>query len=262
MDKSNPLFSIITVSFNSAKTIEKTILSVLNQTYKNIEYIIIDGDSTDGTVDIIKKYSDKITYWVSEKDNGISDAFNKGIRASHGEIIGIINSDDWYEKDALEVIMKLDEENNADLYVGSIRYWSSGENIVVYPDKNFKKTIRSRTTHINHPASFFKKRTYDDIGMFNLKYKYAMDRDLFLRVAQNNKRVSFTNSVLSNMSSGGVSNIFEEKATLENFKMTKNKIIGAFWYVFSIFRIKIKKIIISCGGIKIFFKIKNIMYKK
>ena len=90
-----PLITIITVSYNAVKTIEDTIVSVLGQTYNNIEYIIIDGGSTDGTLDIIKKYQDKITYWVSEPDKGIYDAMNKGIAKANGELIGIINSDDW-----------------------------------------------------------------------------------------------------------------------------------------------------------------------
>lgn len=91
--------SIVTVSYNAAKTIEQTIKSVINQTYSNIEYIVIDGGSTDGTVDIIRKYEDRIAYWVSEPDGGIFDAMNKGIKVATGEVVGIINSDDWYEHD-------------------------------------------------------------------------------------------------------------------------------------------------------------------
>jgi glycosyltransferase involved in cell wall biosynthesis len=133
-------FSIITVSFNSVHTIEKTILSVLNQTYKNFEYIIIDGGSNDGTVDIIKKYEDKLNYWISEKDLGISDAFNKGINASKGKIIGILNSDDWYELNALEIIDQIEE---GDVYVGSLKYHDQINNKtkVVLPDVKYYKTI-------------------------------------------------------------------------------------------------------------------------
>ena len=101
-----PLVSIITVSYNAEKTIEQTILSVLNQTYTNIEYIIIDGKSTDGTNEIIQKYKDKIAYYVSEKDSGIYNAMNKGIKAANGLLIGIVNSDDFYELDAVEINVK------------------------------------------------------------------------------------------------------------------------------------------------------------
>ena len=97
-----PKITIITVSYNCVDTIEKTILSIINQTYSNIEYIIIDGASTDGTVDIIKKYQDRITYWVSEPDNGIYDAWNKGIKASNGEWISFVGADDILINDCIE----------------------------------------------------------------------------------------------------------------------------------------------------------------
>ena len=103
MLKSNYKVSIITVVYNGAKTIEHTIQSVLNQSYKNIEYIIIDGLSTDGTQKIIEKYIDSISYFVSEKDNGLYDAMNKGIQKATGSMIGIINSDDWYNPYAVEI---------------------------------------------------------------------------------------------------------------------------------------------------------------
>ena len=98
----SPLISVVTVSYNAVDTIERTILSVLNQTYSDIEYIIIDGGSTDGTVDLIKKYADKITYWVSEPDQGIYDAMNKGIDVATGEWINFMNSgDSFYRQDVL-----------------------------------------------------------------------------------------------------------------------------------------------------------------
>src|SRR5687768_15692501 len=96
-----PLVSIITIVFNGQKSIERAINSVLGQTYPNIEYIIIDGGSTDGTIDIIKKYQHKIAFWKSEPDNGIADAFNKGLSCAKGNIIGFVNADDWYNPDTI-----------------------------------------------------------------------------------------------------------------------------------------------------------------
>ena len=259
----NPLISIITVSFNSAKTIEKTILSVLNQTYKNIEYIIIDGRSTDGAVEIIKKYNDRIFYWVSEKDNGISDAFNKGITASHGEIIGIINSDDWYESDTIETIVNLDSINNVDFYVGALRFWrNENQNEIIYPDIKYKKKILYYMPHLNHPASFFKKDVYNEVGLFNTKYKYAMDYDLFLRAHLNNKKGIFTNKILSNMLTGGISNIQTKKVCKEVLLISENKTMGFVWYIIFMIRRNIKNIIIVLGGYRLLFFIKSHLFSK
>ena len=110
-EKLNMKLSIITVSLNNKDTIEQTIRSVLSQTYNNVEYIVIDGGSTDGTVDIIKKYEDKISYWVSESDKGIYDAMNKGIRKATGDIVGILNADDFYvDENVLEKVVKCFEK--------------------------------------------------------------------------------------------------------------------------------------------------------
>src|SRR5688500_14665300 len=111
--ENTPLVSVITVVYYGEKYIDAVIKSVLNQTYNYIEYIIIDGGSSDNTISIIKKYERQISFWVSENDEGISDAFNKGITKARGEIIGIINSDDWYEKDAVEKVVA--NSKNADV---------------------------------------------------------------------------------------------------------------------------------------------------
>lgn len=127
MDK-KPFFSIITISFNSEKTIERTINSVLAQTCKNYEYIVVDGNSKDATLDIIKKYEPMFEgrmSWKSEPDKGIYDAMNKGIRRSKGDIIGIVNSDDWLEPNALENVWNAFEENGKSLdavYCGWIKF--------------------------------------------------------------------------------------------------------------------------------------------
>ena len=125
MQIKNPLFSIITVVLNNDKYIEKTIKSVLSQSFKNYEYIVLDGASTDKTIDIIKKYEKKINFWSSEKDNGIYDAFNKGIKIAKGQFICIVNSDDILKKNALNIIYKYIKKNpNADFFFGSVKkHW-------------------------------------------------------------------------------------------------------------------------------------------
>ena len=125
----NSLISVITVSYNAVSTIEQTILSVINQTYSNIEYIIIDGGSTDGTIDIIRRYEDKIAYWVSEPDRGIYDAMNKGASKANGEYIAFLNSDDWYELDAVSIIAQF-ADGKTDLISGIIKLYKN--NIFLY----------------------------------------------------------------------------------------------------------------------------------
>ena len=123
MNEQLPLVSIITIVFNGEKHLQQTIESVLGQTYPKIEYIIIDGGSKDNSISIIEKYSSRLAYWISEPDKGISDAFNKGISKANGEIIGLINADDWYEKDAVEKIVAAITKH--DFAYGNIAYWKN-----------------------------------------------------------------------------------------------------------------------------------------
>ena len=127
MMNENYKVSIITVVYNGAKTIEQTIQSVLNQTYENIEYIVIDGASNDGTQALVEKYVDNISYYISEKDNGLYYAMNKGIRKATGDIIGIINSDDWYGENAIKDIVDHFRENDVDLVYGQMITISENE---------------------------------------------------------------------------------------------------------------------------------------
>ena len=116
----NPLVSIITVVYNGEKHIEQTINSVLNQTYSNIEYIIIDGDSTDNTLNIIKKYEDKIAHFISEKDSGIYNAMNKGLALTKGEIISILNADDYYFENTLQQVVDIFSTSQSDIVYGNM----------------------------------------------------------------------------------------------------------------------------------------------
>src|SRR5688572_26851104 len=123
MNEEQPLVSIITIVFNGEKHLQQTIESVLGQTYSNIEYIIVDGGSKDNSVSIIEKYSTQLAYWISEPDKGISDAFNKGISKANGEMIGLINADDWYEKDTVQKVMAL--RGNCDVVYGNLALWKN-----------------------------------------------------------------------------------------------------------------------------------------
>jgi glycosyltransferase involved in cell wall biosynthesis len=204
--------SIITISFNSASTIEDTINSVLAQDYSNIEYIVIDGCSTDGTVNIINKFHSKIHYFLSEKDQGIYDAMNKGLRSATGDIIGILNSDDIYEND--QVISKIVEtfsNTNSDAVYGDLVYvkkddtksitrkWISGE---------YKEGMFLKGWMPPHPTFFVKKEVYQKFGLFNISFKISADYEIMLRFIHKNKiSISYLPQVLVKMRAGGESNI-------------------------------------------------------
>lgn len=204
--------SIITVSYNSASTIEHTINSVINQDYPDIEYIIVDGKSTDGTLDTIKKYENKISKTISEKDEGIYFAINKGIQLATGDIIGILNSDDFYvhgrviSKVVQTFISKNADAVYADLvYVlkddtGKIfRYWKAGE----YKHGLFKKGWMPP-----HPTFFVKKEVYDKYGLYNTKLFLAADYELMLRFIHKMKiSLSYLPQVIVKMRVGGKGNI-------------------------------------------------------
>jgi len=185
--------SIITVSYNSSRTIRDTIESLLIQTYKNIEYIIVDGLSTDNTVNIIKEYEsqfNEMLRWVSEKDNGLYDAMNKGFRMATGDVIGIINSDDLFsDSQAIEKVVNCFKTNDpvdcvfADLYYVAqndiskiVRYWQTG-----------KKSSFAKGWHPAHPTLYVKKKVYDRYGLFDLNYKLAADFELMLRLVEKDK---------------------------------------------------------------------------
>ena len=180
-----PKISIVTPSFNQGKYIEHTILSIINQVYPNVEYIIIDGGSTDETIDIIKKYEDRITYWVSEPDKGQSDAINKGLAKCTGEIFNWINSDDYLEPGALHVIAKAFMENKDALQVsGYTRIFNDATNTTVLLHRcelfeNTETTVVQQ--RINQPGAFYRSSIFSEIGKINMDLVYVMDLELWLR---------------------------------------------------------------------------------
>ncbi|MDA7449905.1 glycosyltransferase [Candidatus Pelagibacter ubique] len=170
--------SIITVTKNSEKYLEKNILSVHKQKYKNYEHIIIDGKSTDKTIDIINKHKKKIKYFISEKDKGLYDAMNKGIKRSNGDIIGILNSDDIYYKKTLEIVNKyFNKYKKLDFLFGSVY---KHKLLHGYYPKKIKWTFGFYSTH--SIGFFIKKEAHKKVGFYNIKYKYSADYDLFYRL--------------------------------------------------------------------------------
>jgi len=206
-----PKISIITVSFNSQSTIKHTIQSVASQDYQNKEYILIDGASTDWTLDIISFLKDKINYFVSEKDNGIYNAMNKGIKASSGDIIGILNSDDFYSNnEVLSKVANIFEETDCDCLYGDLVYVDKGDarNIVRYwKSGEFSKRKLRMGWMLPHPTFFVKKEIYEKYGLYNLKLKTAADYEMILRLLHNDSiKVEYLPEILIKMRIGGESN--------------------------------------------------------
>lgn len=215
--------SIITVCFNSEKTIMDTLDSIYNQSYKDYEYIIIDGQSTDQTLEIVKKYKDKFGHKlkiVSEPDYGLYDAMNKGINLAQGEIIGILNSDDWYEVDALQkVIETFDTNKTIDIVTGKMRMVTYKKNFIeIRNNREIEKNIL-RFFPVNHPATFVKKKVYDEIGGFDVRYKLSADYDFICRAVVHKKSFIQIEAILANMRMGGLTGGCgqEGPAGLDNF---------------------------------------------
>ena len=195
-DEDKPLVSIITVCLNGEDTIEQTIQSVINQTYTNIEYIIIDGVSTDGTLEIIDRYKNKISQLISEKDKGIYDAMNKGLKLATGDIIGILNSDDWYERDTVEnIVNTLLEDRFAQVIYGNTNIYNRDNFMITkYP----APIERLRTgMPIPHPPVFISGEVYKKYG-FETKYGRHGDRELLLKLYSQNYRFAYINKTIVN----------------------------------------------------------------
>ena len=200
-----PKISVVTVCYNAAETIEQTMQSVINQTYENIEYIIIDGGSTDGTVEIIKKYADKIAYWVSEPDKGIYDAMNKGIKVATGEWIGFLNSGDFYlDSNVLSsLIYKSLSYKHPDVIYGYTVYSFKYGKFVgrKLPLSKFRKTMP-----FGHPSTFVRTELMKE-SLFDCSYKIAADYNFLYNLYTSNKQFCFVDVIVTDFESEtGVSN--------------------------------------------------------
>ncbi len=211
------LVTILTPCFNSAKTIEKTLECVEKQTYTNIEYIIIDGGSTDDTLKIINCHREKLPRrftLISEKDSGIYDAMNKGINLASGELIGIVNSDDWYEPDTVEQVIAHYNREKYQVIYGMQRTYADGreKSTFIYHHAFLPEQM------ITHPTCFVTKAAYEEFGVFDLRYRSSADLELMLRF-YDTKKVTFTPvmRVLSNFRLGGMSS--SQKGVRESAKI-------------------------------------------
>jgi glycosyltransferase len=229
--------SIITSVYNNNKTIKDAIESVINQTYKNMEYIIVDAGSNDGTIEIVKSYENKINQFISEKDKGIYDGLNKGIDLATGDVICFLHSDDLYASE--DIITLVAKEFNNDLCLDGVygdlvytpkndtdkilRYWKS---------KYFDNSLLKQGWMPAHPTLFLKREVYEKYGNFDLDFKIAADYDFMLRVLKSGIKVKYLPKVLYKMRVGGESNksikniILKSKEDLKALKI--NKVGGIF----------------------------------
>lgn len=203
-----PLVSIITVVYNGEKTLLDTINSVANQTYKNIEYIIIDGLSTDNTLEIIRSNIKIISTLISEEDDGLYDAMNKGIGIARGDIVGIINSDDWYEPEAVEIAVNAFIKNpEVEIVHGNMNYFYNNQVSKKITPLGGMLRMKLLGMSYFHPTFFVKKSVYNGLK-FNINYRILADYDFVMRCILSNKKFYYINRILANMRSGGVSASF------------------------------------------------------
>ncbi len=217
----NILFSIITVSYNSEKTIERTIQSILKQSYENFEYIVVDGKSSDATISIVDSYLLKFNgrlHYISEADSGIYNAMNKGISRAKGDIVAIVNSDDWLENNALQIVADNIQSHALNLKTpfliagqmnfhydnGTIQVMKTNEKKYLYYAKQYRMGL-------NHPATFVSRITYDIVGVFDENLKLYADCDFILRCKKMNVQVCFLDDILTNMADGGASNVYSSQ---------------------------------------------------
>lgn len=209
--------SIVTACYNSASTISRTIESVLSQSTSPYEHILVDGGSTDDTLSIIESYRDQyqakdisLTV-ISEPDRGVYDAMNKGIHAASGDIIGLLNSDDYYEKDAMEILMREVKNDPADIYMGGI-YIHNGSQIIRKYAKFSRRYQTSR--NFNHPAMFATRKVYNEVGDYIVGNVHN-DYEWYLRALKMGKRVHIIPEIMTNFVIGGVSSQKSFKNTLK-----------------------------------------------
>ena len=214
-----PKLSVITIVYNNAKDIERTMLSVLNQSYKNIEYIVIDGASTDGTLNIIKKYENRLAKLISEKDKGIYDAMNKGLALATGDYVLFMNSgDEIYELDTVEKVFATTP--NADIYYGETEMYDENWNSLGQrrhsAPKHFNWQSFKYGMNISHQAIYIKRSLTEP---YDLQYKYSADIDWIIKIAKKASNIVNTHLYVAKYLVGGMSKQKHRESLKERFKI-------------------------------------------
>lgn len=224
--------SLITVTYNSGKTLACTLESVLSESYSNVEYIIVDGASKDNTVDIIKEYEPKFKgrmKWISEPDKGLYDAMNKGIRMATGDVVGILNSDDFFTSNDIlqQVVDAFETHKELDAVYGDVHFVHSdnlGKCVRYYSSKVFKRSLMKLGFMPAHPSFYLKKERFEQLGLYKTDYKIAADFEFLLRaIYKNNIRIQYLPIDMVTMRTGGAST-----SGLESYKRIMKEHLRAF----------------------------------
>ena len=225
--------SIITITYNSAKSLQRALESVQSQTYKDIEHIIVDGASTDGTKQLIEAYAKQHTNvrWISEKDKGIYDALNKGIKLATGDIIGFLHSDDMlYSADSIGQIAAAFEDKNVDVVYGDLQYCSGGKVVRRWKSNDFNPRALKYGWMPPHPTVYVRREVYQQVGEYDEWFRISADYDMMLRIFTAGYKSKYIPEVLVSMETGGASNKNTKarlSKTQEDYIVLKKNHVGA-----------------------------------
>lgn len=250
--------SLVTATFNSSKTLRDTMQSVLGQTFKDVEYIIVDGGSKDGTMEIVKEFEPRFEgrlRWVSERDRGIYDAMNKGIRMATGDVVGILNSDDFFATDDVleKVVDTFTFDNQIDAIYGDVRYvdWDdTSKTVRMFSGQGFTREKLCWGQMPPHPSFYVKRECYEKFGLYNMNYPICADYDMFVKMFWEGKiKTKYLPETFVNMRNGGTSSsgiavhrkiMKERMACVREHKMPSNFLMQVSRYIFKIFDLIVK----------------------
>ena len=245
--------SIITITYNSASSLQRALDSVQSQTYKDIEHVIIDGASTDGTREMIEAYAEqhKNVKWVSEKDNGIYDAINKGIRLATGDVIGFLHSDDvLYSPDSIGQIAAAFEQNQADVVYGDLQYMRGNKVVRRWKSNAFNPRALKYGWMPPHPTVYVRREVYQQVGEYDSWFRISADYDMILRIFTAGYNTHYIPEVLVCMETGGASNKNTKarlSKTMEDYIVLKKNHVGAGYLTVACKQLrKVKQFIRKC----------------